>query len=108
MWPHHPVRHCCSKARSFQTRFAGEAVEADSSGRQQDVGVRVASVAAVVGDVGHHAGGHELIADEVANQLAALWLGQFDRQRDLDLAGELFILAPLGGLDLVPEAGAVV
>ena len=103
MRPHHPVRHCCSRARSFQTRFAGEAVEADSSGRQQDVGVRVASVAAVVGDVGH-----ELIADEVANQLAALWLGQFDRQRDLDLAGELCILAPLGGLDLVPEAGAVV
>ena len=63
--------------------------------------------AAVVANVGHHPGGHELGPDEVADQLAALLGRQFDRQRDHDLAGDLGVLAPLGRLDLVPEAGAV-
>ncbi len=69
--------------------------------------MRVVGVATVVGDIGDHAGGNELVVAAAADQLAALLGRQFDRQRDHDLAGDLGVLAPLGRLDLVPEAGAV-
>jgi hypothetical protein len=58
-------------------------------------------------EIGDHALGDELGLDEVARQLDGVLFRQFARQGELDFAGQLRILALLGGLDCVPQFLAV-
>ena len=79
--------------------------------RQHDVGVRLGL--AIRSDVPMHIqiGDHppidKLLLHEVPRQLDALRLAHLSWYRELDLAGELSVLADLAGLDLVPQHLAV-
>ena len=79
--------------------------------RQHDVGVRLGQ--AVRPDVpmhieiGDHPAIDELLLHEVPRQLDALRLAHLSWYRELDLTGELGVLADLAGLDLVPQHLAV-
>src|SRR3546814_6012810 len=55
-------------------------------------------------EVGHHAAFDELLFDELAGELDALLLVQLARNRELDFAGKLRVLALLAGLHLVPRS----
>jgi hypothetical protein len=59
-------------------------------------------------EVGDHAAFDELLFDELAGERDALLLVQLARNRELHLAGKLRVLALLAGLDLVPQASAIV
>ena len=91
--------------------LGGEPLGVDLAGGEHDVGVVVALVAGqprrVQGDVRDHATVHEGPLAEVADQLDALRVAQLGGQGHPDLAGELAVLARLGGLDPVPQLGAV-
>ena len=65
--------------------------------------MRVLRVVAMDGEVHHHALGHERALSELAQQLDLLVLPELDGERQLDLAGELRILALLRCLDGVPK-----
>lgn len=54
-------------------------------------------------EVGDHALGDKFPFDEIPRQFDALAFVQFARNRELDLAGELGVLAFLGGFDRVPK-----
>ena len=58
-------------------------------------------------EVGDHAAIHELGPHKVPGKLDTLLLVQFVRDRELDLARELRVLAQFGCLDLVPQGRAV-
>src|SRR3546814_16934746 len=58
-------------------------------------------------EVGDHAALDEPVSDEVAGQLDPLLLGHLPRDRELDFASKLGILADLRSLDVVPEFFAV-
>ena len=91
--------------------LGGEAVRIDLAGGQQDMGVVVALVAGqprrMERDVRDHAPIHEGPLAEGADQRDPLRVAQLGRQRHPDLAGELAVLAGLGGLHPVPQRGAV-
>ena len=91
--------------------LGAEAVAGQGPHGQHDVGMRalgaVAGRRTVDGQVGHHAAPDEFLPDEAPHQLEPLLARQLAGQRHLDLAGELGILALLGGLDGVPQLGAV-
>tara|TARA_Y100001933_G_scaffold111153_2_gene111279 strand:+ start:3406 stop:3828 length:423 start_codon:yes stop_codon:yes gene_type:complete len=57
--------------------------------------------------VGDHAAFHKLGLHKVARNVDALLLVELARDRELDLAGELRVLAQFGHLDLVPQGRAV-
>src|SRR3546814_7743581 len=57
-------------------------------------------------EVGHPAAFDELLLDELAGELDALLLVQLARNRELDFAGKLRVLALLAGLHLVPQGRA--
>src|SRR3546814_7162598 len=88
-----------------------EAVRADLTHRQHDMRVRLGlAVLAHVPmhiEVGHHAAFDELLFDELAGELAALLLVQLARNRDIDFAGKLRVLALLAGLHPVPHGRAI-
>ena len=58
-------------------------------------------------EIGDHALADKLGLNKVARQFDALRLAEFTRQRKLDLAGKLRILADLERLDIVPQPFAV-
>jgi len=57
--------------------------------------------------VRHHAARHELLAHEILRQADRLGFPKLARQADLDVAGELCVLAFLAGLHLVPQRAAI-
>ena len=59
-------------------------------------------------EVRDHSAIDELLFDELAGELDALLLVQLARDRELDLAGKLRVLALLAGLDLVPQRRAII
>ena len=58
-------------------------------------------------EIGDHALGNKLALHKIARQFDSLRLAHLAGNRELDLAGELSILALLGGFDCVPEKFAV-
>ena len=58
-------------------------------------------------EIGDHPPINELGLDKIPRQLDALRLAHLSGYRELDLAGELGVLAHLAGLDLVPQRLAV-
>ena len=76
---------------------------------QHDMGVVITGVLALLrhgvmqGDIGHHATVDEMALDETAHQLEALCRIQFIRQRHVELASKLGILADLHALDGAPQ-----
>ena len=89
-----------------------EALPVDFAHRQHDVRVRLGlAVLPHVPmhiEVGHHAAFDKLLFDEIAGELDALLLVQLARNRELDFARQLRVLALLAGLDLVPQGRAIV
>jgi len=79
--------------------------------RQHDMGVGLclAILANIPMDIeiGDHAFLHELGFHEFARQLDVVFLRQLAGKGELDLAGELGILALFGSLDRVPQSGPV-
>ena len=53
-------------------------------------------------EVSDHPAGDELLGDKLAGERDALLAGQFARDGELDLAGELRVSALFGRLDFVP------
>src|SRR3954451_9891867 len=58
-------------------------------------------------EVGHHAARDELLLHELAGERDGLSTDKLARHSELDLAGELRVLALLAGLDLVPQHRAI-
>jgi hypothetical protein len=75
---------------------------------QHDVRMVVALVAAfgraVPGNIGHHAPADKLLLHKGCDQIEALGVGHLERQRHIDLAGELRVLALVQPFHLVPQA----
>jgi hypothetical protein len=59
-------------------------------------------------EVRDHAAFDELLFDKLAGERDALRLVHLARNRELDLAGKLRVLALLARLDLVPQGRAIV
>ncbi|CAB3802576.1 hypothetical protein LMG28614_05647 [Paraburkholderia ultramafica] len=75
--------------------------------RQHDVSMMISVIAAAVGrmhrEIRDHALRYEFLRHKRAHQVDALRVGQFMRQRQLDVAGELRVAAFFNALDGVPE-----
>lgn len=89
-----------------------EPVLTDLAGGQHHMGMRLrqpvgADVPMHV-QIGDHAARHELVAHEVTGQLDPLCFGHLTRDRELDFARQLRVLAQLDRLDLVPQGFPVV
>ena len=88
-----------------------EAVRPDRAHCQHDMRVRLlipaCRAAPMHVQVRHHAVRHEPLTHKILRQPDRLGRGKLPRQRDLDLAGKLRVLAFLAGLDLVPQRRAV-
>jgi hypothetical protein len=87
--------------------LGAEPVFADLARRQHDMRVRLGlAVGADIPmhiEIGDHPAIDELALDEVARQPDALGLVQLARNRKLDLARQLRVLAQLGCLDRIPQ-----
>ena len=91
--------------------LGAEAVLVDRARRQHDMsmgfGETVGADIPMHIEIGDHAAIDELGLHELAREANALRLVQLARDRELDLAGELRVLAKLGRLDRIPELFAV-
>jgi hypothetical protein len=114
-----PLLTCSAQLRArmsssvrFQSRtLAPNPSLADLARGQHHMGVRLGSPSAPISqciEIGDHAAIDELALDEVARQPDALGLVQLARNGELDLAGQLGVLAQLGRLDRIPQLFAVV
>jgi hypothetical protein len=92
--------------------LGAEPVFADLARRQHDMGVRLGlAVGADIPmqvEIGDHPAIDERALDEVARQPDALGLVQLARNRKLDLARQLGILAQLGCLNRIPQLFPIV
>lgn len=91
--------------------LGAEPAAGDHPEREQDMRMMIALIATPVRlvdrDIGDHAARDERRADEAEYQRAPLIRAKLMREGKLQFAGELGVLAPFGGLDRGPEAGAV-